>query len=85
MEVFVQITYAEAGRFKFILTRLSDDLNIIDIDEQNIDTWRGVEERDFVRPKWGIYRSILETDSLREDEEQVRFANFSIKKGKIAE
>lgn len=85
VEVFVQITYAEEGKFKLLLTRLRDELRIIEIDNQNIDTWRGVEERDFVRPKWGIYRSILETDSLREDEEQVRFANFSIKKGKIAD
>jgi len=85
VEVFVQITYAEEGKFQLNLTRLSDDASIIDINEQNIDTWRGVDAEDFVRPKWGIYRSILETDSLREEEEQVRFANFLIKKGVLTD
>jgi VCBS repeat-containing protein len=85
VEVFVQITYAEEGKFQLNLTRLSDDTTIIDIDEQNIDTWRGVDDEDFVRPKWGIYRSIVETDSLREEEERVQFANFSIKKGLLKE
>lgn len=32
----------------------------------------------FVRPKWGIYRSMLDWDNLRPDEETVRFANFSV-------
>lgn len=85
LEVFVQITYAEEGKFKLTLTRMSDNSTIIDLDEQNIDTWRGFEAADFVRPKWGIYRSILETESLREDEEQVRFANFVVSKGTLAE
>ena len=43
--------------------------------------WRGFSDDDFARPKWGIYRSIVETGSLRGDEEQVRFADFVIKKG----
>ena len=47
--------------------------------------WRGFSDADFARPKWGIYRSIVETDSLRADEERVRFADFSITKGKIAQ
>ena len=36
------------------------------------------ESGDFVRPKWGIYRSILDWDNLRSEEEAVRFANFSV-------
>jgi hypothetical protein len=47
--------------------------------------WRGVKDNHFARPKWGIYRSMIETDSLRADEEQVRFADFVIRKGKIAQ
>ena len=48
------------------------------IDEQDLDLWRGEDASHFVRPKWGIYRSILDRDNLRPDEETVRFANFSI-------
>ncbi len=66
------------------LTRLSDNEEIFNISEQHIDMWRGVLAQDFARPKWGIYRSIVETDSLRAEEEQVRFADFSIKKGTLA-
>jgi len=47
--------------------------------------WRGFSDDDFARPKWGIYRSIVETDSLRPEEEQVRFADFVIKKGVLAQ
>ena len=85
LEVFVQITYAEAGKFDMTITRMRDDNIIFDISEDNIDTYRGVETRDFSRPKWGIYRSILERSSLRAEEEQVRFADFTIRKGRGAD
>jgi len=81
----VQITYAEAGKFDMTITRMRDDNIIFDISEDNIDTYRGVETRDFSRPKWGIYRSILERSSLRAEEEQVRFADFTIRKGRGAD
>ncbi|MDQ9091440.1 VCBS domain-containing protein [Pseudoalteromonas haloplanktis] len=84
VEVFVQATFSENGQFAMTLTRLSDKQEIFNIHEQNIDMWRGFSEKDFARPKWGIYRSIVETDSLRADEEQVRFADFSIKKGTLS-
>ena len=71
----------EEGTFKMVLTRLRDDAVIIDVDESNIDMWRGVSEEDFIRPKWGIYRSTAEIEKLRADEEQVRFADFVVRKG----
>lgn len=80
VEVVAEATYSEQGSFKLIMTRLHDDKVIINIDESNIDMWRGNDAGDFVRPKWGIYRSIVETESLRADEEQVFFADFTIKK-----
>ncbi|MBB1289183.1 dystroglycan-type cadherin-like protein [Pseudoalteromonas sp. SR43-6] len=85
VEVFVQATFSENGKFDMTLTRLSDNAEIFNISEQNIDMWRGFSDADFARPKWGIYRSIVETNSLRADEERVRFADFSITKGKIAQ
>jgi hypothetical protein len=86
LEVFVQATFAddEQGALKLTITRMSDEKVMIDIDESAIDMWRGVSEQDFARPKWGIYRSISETSSLRAEEEKVRFADFIIRKGTVA-
>jgi len=42
--------------------------------------WRGPDDNNtpYVRPKWGIYRSTEELNSLRAAEEQVFFADFEI-------
>ena len=40
--------------------------------------WCGEDASHFVRRTWGIYRSILDFENLRPDEENVRFANFAI-------
>lgn len=81
VDIFVEITYAEKGELKVHITRLSDKQVIVSLHETNIDMWRGNERTDFARPKWGIYRSLKDKSSLRADEEQVHFANISIKKG----
>ncbi|MGI9221459.1 MAG: heparin lyase I family protein [Woeseiaceae bacterium] len=78
LEAYCRVTFAEAGDLRLIVTRMRDDAVIFDIDETELDFWRGFDASHFVRPKWGIYRSIIETDNLRAEEEQVRFANFSI-------
>ncbi|MBT8082801.1 MAG: hypothetical protein KJO56_10290 [Gammaproteobacteria bacterium] len=78
LEAYCRVTFAESGDLRLIVTRMRDDEVIIDIDEQGLDLWRGEDASHFVRPKWGIYRSILDWDNLRPDEESVRFANFSV-------
>ena len=72
------MTFANSGDLRLIVTRMRDDEVIFDIDERDLDLWRGEDTSHFVRPKWGIYRSILDWDNLRADEETVRFANFSV-------
>ena len=78
LEAYCRVTFAESGDLRLIVTRMSDDGVIFNIDEQGLDLWRGEDPSHFVRPKWGIYRSILDLDNLRPQEEDVRFANFSI-------
>ncbi len=78
LEAYCRATFSESGDLRLIVTRMSDDEVVFNIDEQGLDLWRGEEPNHFVRPKWGIYRSILDRDNLRPDEEDVRFANFSI-------
>ncbi|NDV91138.1 hypothetical protein GTH32_08060 [Alteromonas sp. 345S023] len=82
VKVFVQATFAEDGQLIMQLTRLRDHAVIIDIHENNIDMWRGVSEQDFIRPKWGIYRSTAQWDQLRAEEERVKFADFVVRKGR---
>ncbi|WP_311236151.1 heparin lyase I family protein [Alteromonas sp. ALT199] len=83
VKVFVQATFAEEGEFTMQITRVRDDATIVDINEANIDMWRGVSDEDFIRPKWGIYRSTAEIDKLRQQEERVKFADFVIRKGTL--
>lgn len=85
LEISVQATFVEDGAFQMKIIRMSDEAVVLNLNENNIDMWRGVQEQDFVRPKWGIYRSLADADSLRAAEEQVRFADFSIKKGTLSQ
>jgi len=78
LEAYCRVTFSESGDLRLIVTRMSDNGVIFDIDESNLDLWRGEDASHFVRPKWGIYRSILDLDNLRPEEEVVRFANFSV-------
>ena len=85
LAVTVQATFAEDGAFHMQITRMRDEAIVVDLSENNIDMWRGVQEQDFVRPKWGIYRSLADADSLRAAEEQVRLADFAISKGTLSQ
>jgi len=78
LEAYCRVTFAESGDLRLIVTRMRDEEVIFDIDESGLDFWRGEDASHFVRPKWGIYRSILDWDNLRADEETVSFANFSV-------
>ena len=84
LEAYCRVTFAESGDLRLILTRMRDDAIIFNIDERGLDLWRGENPGHFVRPKWGIYRSILDWDNLRPDEERVRFANFSVSEVMLA-
>ncbi len=85
LDAYCRVTFAESGDLRLIVIRMSDDRVIFDINETGLDLWRGVDPSHFVRPKWGIYRSILDGDNLRAEEETVRFANFSISEVMLSE
>jgi hypothetical protein len=80
LEVYCRVTFAETGQLRLIVNRLRDGRAVFDIDETALDFWRGEEDHHFVRPKWGIYRSLLDRENLRPEEEVVRFADFSVQK-----
>ena len=79
IEVYCRATFSDSGALRLIATRLHDSAVIFDIDESKLDLWRGEDSNHFVRPKWGIYRSLRDANNLRPEEETVGFAGFTIK------
>ncbi len=62
------------GTFSMVIKTISDDKTILSYSNENIMTIRA--DNSFIRPKWGIYRSLNAAASLRD--ESMRFAGFSI-------
>ncbi|MFY0630151.1 MAG: T9SS type A sorting domain-containing protein [Flavobacteriaceae bacterium] len=74
LEVTETITYGTSGTYSIEISRVSDGVTLLNYSDNNIVNWRPAA--DFVRPKWGIYRSLNSSSDLRDEE--VLFADFSI-------
>ncbi len=74
LEVTEKITYGFSGSYEIEIVRFSDKEVLFSFSDDNIINWRVGAE--FVRPKWGIYRSLINEQDLRD--EQVLFADFSV-------
>ena len=83
VEIFIQATYKDKGNLVFQIKDVETGETIVDYKNDKLDLWRGEGKEDFSRPKWGIYRSLKDKESLRSEIEIARFADFSIKKGKL--
>jgi len=68
------IKYGFSGTYEIEMRRDSDDALLFSYSDDSIINWRA--GADFVRPKWGIYRSLINAQDLRD--ESVLFANFSV-------
>ena len=77
VEAEEHIIYKTSGTYSLTIRRLADDSVLLSYTNTNIDMWR--TGTTFVRPKWGIYRSLNNTSYLRDEE--VRFNDFCIAKG----
>lgn len=75
VKVTEAITYGEKGQYDIKITRIEDNKELLSYSSTSIRTWK--TDAEFIRPKWGIYRSLNEANSLRN--EQLLFADFSIK------
>ena len=80
LQAYCRATFADDGELRLIVVRKRDGEVIFDIEQGGLDLWRGESTNHFVRPKWGIYRSIADPDNLRAEEEIVRFADFVVDK-----
>lgn len=74
MKVTETIEYGTTGSYDIVIKKMSNDSTLFTYSTPSIINWR--PDADFVRPKWGIYRSLNNAQDLRD--EIVLFANFSI-------
>lgn len=74
LEVTETITYSESGTYEISINKVNDGTVLFEYANNDIVNWR--PEGSFVRPKWGIYRSLLNAQDLRD--EIILFANFSV-------
>jgi len=77
VEVYEKVKFSHEGSYDIIIRRVSDDAILLEQHSPVIDLWRGTAT--FIRPKFGIYRSINDLSYLRD--ETVRFADFSLYEG----
>lgn len=77
VEVVEKVVYKTAGSYQVTIKRMNDGAELLNYSNTNIDLWR--DGATFCRPKWGIYRSLNNVASLRDEE--VRFADFCIAEG----
>ncbi len=74
VEVTQTVLYGEMGMYEITIDKVSDGTNLLTYSDYSIRMWK--TDADFIRPKWGIYRSLNNIIDLRDEE--VLFANFSI-------
>ena len=77
VQVDEQLRYATDGSYSLALTSVADGSQLLSFSSSSIDLWR--TGTTFVRPKWGIYRSLNNPQYLRD--EVVLFADFCLAKG----
>lgn len=68
------IQYSTNGHYTIELTDVISGASLFTYTNENSINWRPAAE--FVRPKWGVYRSLIYSEDLRD--EIVRFADFQI-------
>ena len=74
LEVTEKIKYGTSGTYEIEIKKVNDGSTLFSYSNNSIINWR--DGASFVRPKWGIYRSLDNVQDLRD--EIVSFANFSI-------
>ena len=72
--ITVKIAYGDEGTYSLSIKRIDNQDVVFEYENNAIDNWQ--DGADFVRPKWGIYRSLNDVSSLRD--ETVLFADFSV-------
>ena len=80
VEVEEKACFGENGSYEVIITRIKDGKVLLKLGPEKMDMWR--TDCTGLRPRWGIYRYLGENRSWQDRlrDEEIRFADFSIKK-----
>ena len=81
VEVTELISFYDVGTYSIKIKRISDNKEIFNYSNAFIDTWQNGAE--FIKPKWGIYRSLKNKQDLKD--EIIKYADFSIEEKKEKE
>lgn len=81
VEVIETVIFGEkdTGSYEIEIKNVSTKQTLFSYSNNNIRMWK--TNADFIRPKWGIYRSLLNAQDLRDEE--LLFADFNISELKI--
>jgi len=74
IEVTESITYGEKGSLEITLSRKRDNRKLLHHKNESLRMWK--TDAEFMRPKWGIYRSLKHPDQLKD--ETILFADFKL-------
>lgn len=77
IEACERVVFNDPGEYHLVLRQVKDDAVLFEYESNSLDLWR--EASTFIRPKFGIYRSLNSLSYLRD--EQVLFADFSLTEG----
>lgn len=77
VEITEKIKIGANGSYSITIKKVKNGQEILSFSSENIMTIR--PDNDFIRPKWGIYRSLKKASDLRD--EAVRFNDFIILEG----
>lgn len=86
----VKVGTGTSGTYSITIKKVSDGTVLMSYTNNSIQTIRTAATdpgfpqvpNSFIRPKWGIYRSLLDVASLRDD--SIRFSDFSIAEGTLS-
>ena len=75
VKVIETVKYDTIGSYEINITDVKTKKSILKFKKNKLVLWQN--KASFIRPKWGIYRSLKKAEQLRD--EQLFFADFSIK------
>ena len=86
----IKVGTGSSGTYSISVKKVSDATELLSYTNNSIQTIRTAATdpnipqvaNSFIRPKWGIYRSLLDVSSLRDD--SIRFSDFSIAEGTLS-
>jgi len=76
VEAFEKFSVSDTASYSLVIKAVGSETTLFAYNNNNLDLWR--DGSTFIRPKWGIYRSLNSPSYLRD--EVIRFADFSMVK-----